>query len=226
MDRNFRPIKQKYPENFAHYMDDMVIGTGDSPDELEKHRKIVCEVLDLFRKHSYFLKLKKCVFETQEITFLGYKIGHGVAKVESTKMDGLRNWPRTLTCVKDVQQVIGVLGYQRPFIQGFAELAKPLTYLTKKGVPFNWTPECHDALDKLIAKVTDDPELVAPDPTQQFELETDASNFALGAILFQKDDRGKRHAIGYASKTLNAAERNYDIWDKELLGLIFGLTKW
>ena len=187
-DRDFRPIKQKYPENFAHYMDDMVIGTGDSPEELKKHRKIVCEVLDLFRKHSYFLKLKKCVFEVQEITFLGYKIGHRVAKVESTKMDSLRNWPRTLTCVKDVRQVLGVLGYQRPFIQGFVELAKPLTHLTKKGIPFNWTQECRDALDKLITKVTDDPELTAPDPNRQFELETDASNFALGAILFQKDD--------------------------------------
>ena len=121
---------------------------------------------------------------------------------------------------------MGILGYQRPFIQGFAELAKPLTHLTKKGVPFNWTQECRDALDKLITKVTDDPELTAPDPTRQFELETDVSNFTLGAVLFQKDDRGKCRAIGYASKTLNAAKRNYDIWDKEFLGLIFGLTKW
>ena len=47
-DQDFRPIKQKYPKNFAHYMDNMVIRTGDSPEELEKHRKIVCEVLNLF----------------------------------------------------------------------------------------------------------------------------------------------------------------------------------
>ena len=93
-------------------MDNMVIGTGDSPKEVVKHRTIVNEVLDLFRKHSYFLKLKKYVFKTKEITFLGYKIGHGVAKIEETKMDGLCNWPQTLTCVKDVQQVLGVLGYQ------------------------------------------------------------------------------------------------------------------
>ena len=172
-------------------MDDMVIGMGNTPEEVQKHRKIVCEVLDLFRKHSYFLKLKKCVFETMEITFLGYKIGNGVAKIEETKMDGLQNWPRTLTCVKDVQQVLGVLGYQRPFIQGFADLAKPLTNLTKKGVPFEWTDKCRNALDQLITKFTEDPELTAPDPTRQFELETNASNFALGAVLFQKDDQGK-----------------------------------
>ena len=98
--------------------------------------------------------------------------------------------------------------------------------ITKKGVLFNWTNECWDALEKLIAKVTEDPVLTIPDLDRQFELETDASNFALGTVLFQKDDRGKWYAIGYASKTLNAAEQNYDIWDKEFLSLIFGLTKW
>ena len=54
----------------------------------------------------------------------------------------------------------------------------------------------------------------------------DASSYAVGATLFQKDARGKQKAIGYASKTLNSAERNYDIWDREFLGLIFGLTYW
>ena len=88
--------------------------------------------------------------------------------------------------------MLGVLGYQCPFIQGFVKLAKPLTHLTKKGVPFKWTTKCHEALDKLIAKVMDDPELTAPDPTRQFELEMDASNFALGTALFQKDNQGKR----------------------------------
>jgi hypothetical protein len=57
-------------------------------------------------------------------------------------------------------------------------------------------------------------------------METDASNFALGAILFQKDERGKRQAVGFASRMLTATERNYNIWDKEFMGLIFGLTKW
>ena len=70
-----------------------------------------------------------------------------------------------------------------------------------------------------------DPILTAPDEKEPFELETDASAYAVGAALFQKDERGKRCAIGYASKTLNSAERNYDIWDREFLGLIFGDRK-
>ena len=71
-----------------------------------------------------------------------------------------------------------------------------------------------------------DPILTAPDEKEPFELETDTSAYAIGAALFQKDERGKRRAVGYASKTLNSAERNYNIWDREFLGLIFGLTYW
>jgi len=71
------------------------------------------------------------------------------------------------------------------------EIARPLTQLTKKGIPFEWTQECREALNQLIAKVTEDPKIIAPNPDKQFELETDASNFALGAILFQRDERGK-----------------------------------
>jgi hypothetical protein len=140
--RDFRAIKQSYPNEFAHFMDDMCVGTGDSPKELAKHRKIVHELLDLFEQHSYFLKLSKFVFEACEIEFLGFKIGNGVARIDQSKMDRLREWPRTLSMVKEVRQVLGILGYQRPFIKDFAALARPLTALTKKETPFIWTQEC------------------------------------------------------------------------------------
>ena len=74
--------------------------------------------------------------------------------------------------------------------------------------------------------MTQNPILITPNEDKSFKLETNASAYAIGAALFQKDERGKRQAIGYTSKTLNAAERNYNIWDREFLGLIFGLTYW
>jgi hypothetical protein len=78
----------------------------------------------------------------------------------------------------------------------------------------------------LIKQVAQDLILTAPNEDEPFKLETDTSAYAIEAALFQKDERGKRQAIGYASKTLNAVERNYDIWDREFLGLIFGLIYW
>src|SRR6266850_870571 len=103
--------------------------------------------------------------------FLGFQVGYGVASIDQSKMDGLHNWPRTLSTVKEIRQVLGVLGYQRPFIQNFAEIARPLTQLTKKGIPFEWTQECRDTLDQLIAKVTEDPKIIACyEPSFSFHL--------------------------------------------------------
>jgi len=95
-----------------------------------------------------------------------------------------------------------------------------LTQLLKKGTPFQWIPECHEALDKLISTVLTDPALQQPDINKPFQLEVDTSTFATGAILSQKDDRGKSHTIGFHSKTFTEAEQNYDIHDRELLAVV------
>ena len=98
--------------------------------------------------------------------------------------------------------------------------------LLKKGVKFLWNDTCKEALKSLIGCVAKDPILEALRSDLPYELETDASAYGIGAVLFQKDERGKHKAIGYASRSLNQAERNYDIWDREFLGLIFGLMYW
>ena len=119
-----------------------------------------------------------------------------------------------------------MLGYQWAFIANYAAKAKVLHELLKKTIPFFWTPKHRAALETLIQDVIQDPILTAPDPDKPFELETDASAYAVGAILFQCDQCGKRKALGYALKTLNAAKRNYNVWDREFLALIFGLMYW
>jgi hypothetical protein len=206
MNRDLEPLKQKYPNHFANYMDDVAIGTDDSPSVRELHAEIVHEFLHILEQHSYFLKVFKCEFEKKDIEFLGFRIGKGTVRIDPSKIGGITDWPRQLKSVKEVRQILGVLGYQRAFIQDYARLAKPLHDLLKKGIKFMWTAECERALDSLIKQVAQDPILVAPNEDEPFELETDASAYAIGAALFQKDERGKRRAIGYASKTLNDAE--------------------
>ena len=98
--------------------------------------------------------------------------------------------------------------------------------LLKKGVKFLWNDTCKEALKSLIGCIAKDLVLEAPRSDLPYELETNALAYGIGAVLFQKDERGKHKAIGYASRSLNQAERNYDIWDREFLGLIFGLTYW
>jgi hypothetical protein len=165
MNRDLRPLKQKYPDHFTNFMDDVCIMTDDSEEGRALHRKIVHEFLNCLERHSYFLKVSKCQFKQTSINFLGYTVKNGVACIDPTKISGLRSWPRTLKTVKEVRQVLGVLGYQQPFIRDLAKLARPLTALTKKGQPFIWTEECRQSLDTLIEQVCDDPELTAAKQT-------------------------------------------------------------
>jgi hypothetical protein len=146
----------EYLDAINVYMDDIFIKTG--PD-LELHREIVHKVLDLLEKESFFLKPSKCKFEQTSIDYLGICIEKGVIHIDPTKRDGLADWPQKLHTVKQVHSTLGVLGYQRPFIQDFTKLAKPLTLLLKKGVPFNWTEECTCSLDALLKIVSSDPVL-------------------------------------------------------------------
>ena len=84
------------------------------------------------------------------MTLLGWEVTAEGLRIDPDKVAGIAKWPRILKSVKEVRQALGVLGYQRPFIKGFAHLAHPLTELTKKDVPFSWTKLRERALDHLI----------------------------------------------------------------------------
>jgi RNase H-like domain found in reverse transcriptase len=136
------------------------------------------------------------------------------------KHDSLATWPEQLSTVKQVHSTLGVFGYQRPFIQGFADIAKPLMELTKKDTPFLWTPRCTAAIQQLKMIVLSDPVLQQPHPDHPYTLEVDALQYATRAILQQPDEAGHLHPIGYDSQTFNDAEHGYDIHDRKLLAVI------
>jgi hypothetical protein len=172
------------------------------------------------------LKLTKTRFFQKKIDFLGWTVEAGTIRPDPDKVQGLKEWPRELQNLSELRSTMGVIGYQRPFIPNFSAIARPILNLTKKGVPFNWTPECTKALNTLIEVITSDPILRPPDLERQFHLDIDASGYAIGGILYQLDDDGIRYDVGYYSKSLVAAERNYDVWDREYLALIRSLIHW
>jgi hypothetical protein len=226
------PMYKEFPQNrFKHYMDDCLVATADG--ELDLHREMNHRLLGIFEEHSYFLKPSKCIFEQLEVDFLGVRLGHGQITIDPSKIAGIKEWPRILKSVKEVRSTLGVLGFQCPFISGFADIAKPLTSLLKKNLEFKWTQECSTALETLINIVTSEPVLIPPDTTRQFILEVDASQYATGAILFQADKKLKDrkgnpilHPCGYHSQTFSATEQRYPIYDREFLAIINGLRHW
>jgi len=88
------------------------------------------------QKLLYFLKLRNCEFEQSSIKFLGWLVTQEGITIDPSKAKGLAQWPRQLKNLKELHHTLGILGYQRLFIRGYAQLAKPLTELMRKGVPF------------------------------------------------------------------------------------------
>lgn len=113
-----------------------------------------------------------------------------------------------------------MVGYYKRFIKNFSKIAKPLTNLLKKDEPYKWTDKCQEAFDTFKEILTNKPLLQYPDFSQPFNITTDASNIAIGAILSQ-GEIGKDLPISYASRTLNKAEVNYNTTEKELLAIIW-----
>ena len=189
-------------------MDDCSIFTKKGEEDL--HRQITADFFDTLRQNNLFLKPSKCTFEKRKIDFLSLRVTPEGLTIDPGKVAAIKDWPINPKNIKELRSVLGVLGYQRPFIPGFAKIARPLTKLLKKDVVYQWTEECRKALDSLINMVCSSPVLAPPDQDRQFELEVYASQYALGGILWQRDPTtNKLRAVGYFSKTLSPAQQNY-----------------
>ena len=105
-------------------------------------------------------------------------------------------------------------------------LARPLNDLLKKDKTFEWTTECQRSFDELKKRFTEEPVLTMPDHSRPFQIEADASKYASGAVLTQTDINGDRHPVAFISKTFSPTERNYEIYDRELLAIIRALEEW
>ena len=203
------------------YMDDILI-YATTPELLEKYTK---RVLHKLQGHDLYLKAKKCEFNKTKMEYLGLVVEEGKISTDPIKVKGFAEWPIP-TCVKDVRSFLGFGNFYRKFIPGFSTLAAPLNNLLKKETPFCWTEETQKSFDLLKQKLTSSPMLMMPDQNRPFQIECDASKYASGAVLTQQDSNGDRHPVAYLSKTFSETERNYEIYDRELLAIIRALEEW
>jgi hypothetical protein len=202
------------------YLDDILIFSKD----LDEHRKIVQEVLEILQKNKLFLKHEKCEFEQTRIEYLGLIISEDQVEMDPVKVAGVAEW-LTPTNKKETQQFLGFINFYRRFIQDFSHHAKPLFEVTGKG-EWRWGEKQQEAFEILRRKVTEAPVLISADDDKPFRVEADSSDFATGAVLSQQADDNKWHPVAFLSKSLNAVERNYEIHDKEMLAIIRSLGEW
>ena len=185
---------------------------------LEEHFARLEKVLGRLQQAGLKLKPSKCSLLQKSVEFLGHVVTEGKIGVNPAKIRDVVEWPIPIS-VKEVRGFVGLCSYYRRFVKDFGKIATPLTSLSEKNRKFCWTSECQQAFETLKGLLTTAPLLAMPNDVDVFILDTDASQFAIGAVLSQVQ-KGVERPVAYASRKLSKAEINYCVTRKELLAVV------
>ncbi len=201
------------------YLDDVVIFSRSFDD----HCCHLVDVLSRLAVANLRLKLSKCEFLKAEIQYLGHVISARGIYPNPAKVEVIENLDPPAE-VRGVRSFLGMSGFYRRFCPSYAEIARPLTHLTKKDVDFYWTNECDLAFQLLKKSLTEAPILAFPDPRMPYKVYTDASHYAIGGVITQEFPEGER-AIQYISHQLSKTQRNWPTIEKEAYAIIYCVQK-
>eukprot|EP00261_Vitis_vinifera_P031347 XP_019072590.1 PREDICTED: uncharacterized protein LOC109121780 [Vitis vinifera] len=201
------------------FMDDITV-YGTSFEDCLSHLE---DVLKRCIEKDLVLNWEKCHFMVNQGIVLGHVISKKGIEVDRAKVELILKLPPP-TNVKGIRQFLGHAGFYRRFIKDFSKIAKPLCELLVKDAKFEWDDKCQRSFELLKQFLTSAPIVRAPNWELPFEVMCDSSDYAIGAVLGQRED-GKPYVIYYASKSLNDAQRNYTTTEKELLAVVYALDK-
>lgn len=203
------------------YIDDIIIYSWDFASHVQ-HLGIVLERL---REANLQAKPSKCKIAFHEVQFLGHIVSAEGIRMDPRKVQAMVDFPRPVS-IPTLRSFLGLVNYYRRFVSHFATLAQPLYQLTEKDVIWEWSGHCEEAFINIKNALTAAPILCAPDPSRPYVLQTDASDYGLGAVLSQRiNSTGEELVIGYASRSLRKAERNYHTTEKECLAIVWAIKQ-
>ncbi|MCH79856.1 Ty3/gypsy retrotransposon protein, partial [Trifolium medium] len=208
----FRPLLRK---TVIVFFDDILVYS----DTEEQHIQHLAHVFHLLCEHKLFLKAPKCSFGQTKIDYLGHVVTQGTVGPDPSKVQAILEWPTPKT-LKALRGFLGLSGYYRKFIKGYASIALPLTSLLKKDA-FHWNSEAQAALDRLKQAMVSAPVLALPDFSSHFVIQTDASGYAMGAVLLQKD-----HPIAFYSSVFCPRMSKASTYIRELHAITSAVKRW
>ena len=206
--------------NTSCILDDIII-TGKSD---EVHLKTLETVLQRLQDYNLRVNRDKCSFFQEEITYCGHKINaNGLHKTQD-KIEAVINAPVPEN-VTQLRAFLGLVNYYSHFLPNMASVLHPLYQLLKKDRKYTWTPAAQNAFDTVKEMITSDTVLTHYNPDLPVKLACDSSAYGLGAVISHVMENGEERPIAFASRTLNAAEKNYAQIHKEALSLVWGVKK-
>lgn len=203
----FRPFLRKF---VLVFFDDILMYIRSKEDH-QHHLELLLKKLS---EHQFFAYLKKCEFGKSVIGYLGHVVSADGVEVEQMKVQAMLEWqsPRNL---RELRGFLGLTGYYRKFVVGYAHIARPLTELLKKD-KFGWSLEVEEAFNNLKLAMTKPPVLALPNFDLPFVIVTDASGYGIGAVLLQNG-----RPVAYFSKMLGLRAHMKSIYEKELIAICF-----
>ncbi|GKB05883.1 DNA-directed DNA polymerase [Tanacetum coccineum] len=194
-------IFSEYVEDIIEvFMDDFTVH-GDSFDScLINLEKILKRCIE----SNLVLNYEKCQFMVDQGNILGHIVSAKGLEVDKAKIDVIKSFPYPKN-VREVRSFLGHAGFYRRFIKDFSKTSQPLCRLLQKDVAFEFDDDCKIAFDKLKELLTSSLIIQPPDWNLPFEIVSDASNYAVGAVLRQRVGKSA-HVIYYASRTLDSTK--------------------
>ncbi|XP_065149952.1 uncharacterized protein [Paramisgurnus dabryanus] len=204
--------------NCSVYLDDVVVYSEDWDSHMSS-LKTVCQRL---ADASLTLNLAKCEFGKAMVTYLGKQVGQGQVRPLDAKVAAILALPIPTTR-RELRRFLGMAGYYRCFCQNFSVVVAPLTRLCSPFVPFLWDDVCNQAFEAAKSLLCSAPVLAAPNFSQSFYLEVDASATGAGAVLMQKGDEDMCKPVCYFSAKFKKHQLNYSTIEKETLAMLLAL---
>lgn len=206
------------------YMDDLLVHSRTP----QLHQEHLRKVLERLQEKKMCVKLSKSHFFQKKVEFLGYIVGQGTVSPDPEKVRAIVEWPSPLPSVTAVRSFLGLAQFYKRFIPNFSEKAAALTNLTKTDRQFTWGDTEEKAFTMIKQCLVNLPAIHLPQVDEPFKLrvQTDASGFAVGAVLHQVDAEGHEVPVAYASRKLEQRELGRPVHEKEFIAIHFALTKW
>jgi Reverse transcriptase (RNA-dependent DNA polymerase). len=218
MNDTFADLLDKY---VIVYLDDVLIYSSNR----KEHKQHVREVLRRLREAKLYAKLEKCTFGVDTVEYLGFILSPAGLTMDQSKVQTIQEWPEPRK-IRDIQSFLGFANFYRRFIFNYSDIVVPLTRLTRKSVKWDFNENCRKAFNSLKEAFITAPVLSHWEPDCQLTIETDASDYALAAILSITKSDGEIHPVAFHSRSFSPPELNYDTHDKELLAIFEAFRIW
>jgi hypothetical protein len=197
------------------YIDDILV-FGKTKEDHDLNFEIISKTL---KEYNLTENKQKRIFREENVLFLGYEISYNTIKPNTSHKQGIMEY-KTPKNKKELQRFLGFINYDRMFVKNMTEKIKPLYVLLEKDKKFFWGDVENETFNKIKLEWGNHLELTLPNMNDVFELEADASNVGLGAVLRQNNK-----PIAYISRSLSPSEKNYTITEKEVLAALWAMEK-